>query len=67
MSSDDGHRFKLENDEATHWAKVMGAEVTGVDLSKPLSATSADELAKAFLDTSVAVWRDQKSATSALS
>jgi taurine dioxygenase len=36
-----------------------GAEVLGVDLGKPLNATSADPLRRAFADRAVLIFRDQ--------
>lgn len=44
----------------TPLSKVMGAEVAGVDLTKPLSANERDELNKAFLDHLVLCVRDQR-------
>ena len=44
----------------TPLSNVMGAEVTGVDLNGPLSATERDQLAKAFLDHLLLCVRDQR-------
>lgn len=44
----------------TPLSNVMGAEVTGVDLSKPLSASERDELYQAFLSHLLLCVRDQR-------
>ena len=44
----------------TALSNVMGAEVTGVDLSKPLSASERDELYQAFLNHLLLCVRDQR-------
>jgi len=44
----------------TPLSNVMGAEVTGVDLSQPLSATDRDQLYQAFLDHLLICVRDQR-------
>ena len=44
----------------TPLSKVMGAEVTGVDLTRPLSAADRDQLYKAFLDHLLVCVRDQR-------
>src|SRR5947209_9720106 len=41
-------------------SNVMGAEVTGVDLAKPLSASERDELYQAFLRHLLLCVRDQR-------
>jgi taurine dioxygenase len=41
-------------------SNVMGAEVTGVDLSKPLSKSDRDQLYQAFLDHLILCVRDQR-------
>ena len=43
----------------TPLSDVMGAEVTGVDLSKPLGAAERDELYRAFVDHLLLCVRDQ--------
>ena len=44
----------------TPLSNVMGAEVRGVDLSKPLTASERDELYQAFLDHLLLCVRDQR-------
>ena len=44
----------------TPLSNVMGAEVSGVDLSKPLSASERDELYQAFLNHLLLCVRDQR-------
>lgn len=44
----------------TPLSNVMGAEVTGVDLSEPLSAADRDRLYQAFLDHLLLCVRDQR-------
>ena len=44
----------------TPLSNVMGAEVSGVDLSKPLTASERDELYQAFLDHLLLCVRDQR-------
>ena len=38
----------------------IGAQVSGVDLSRPLSSAQRSDLQQAFLDWSVLVFRDQQ-------
>jgi taurine dioxygenase len=40
--------------------KHLGAEISGVDLSKELDAETFEQIAKAFFDNEVAFFRDQK-------
>ncbi|HEX4329807.1 MAG TPA: TauD/TfdA family dioxygenase [Burkholderiales bacterium] len=44
----------------TRMGKHCGAEISGVDLSKPLSDAQFEEVSKAFFDNEVVVFRDQK-------
>ena len=40
-------------------APALGAEISGVDLSRPLSADSVDRIRRAFVDHGVIFFRDQ--------
>ena len=46
--------------QITPLSKVMGAEVTGVDLNQPLSAANREQLYEAFVDHLVLCVRDQR-------
>jgi taurine dioxygenase len=44
----------------TRLGRALGAEISGVDLSRPLSEDAFAEVAKAFFDHEVVVFREQK-------
>ncbi|HEX9809906.1 MAG TPA: TauD/TfdA family dioxygenase, partial [Alphaproteobacteria bacterium] len=45
--------------KVTPLSPVLGAEVTGIDLSEPLARATVDEIYRRFLDHQVLVFRNQ--------
>ncbi len=54
------HRTHYENFELTPLTPHIGAEIRGVDLSKPLTESQDQEVREAFRDWMVLVFRDQE-------
>jgi alpha-ketoglutarate-dependent taurine dioxygenase len=68
LSSKDGPRYRHVVDESTPYetigvdklTPIIGAEIDGVDLAKPLSNRTVDEIHRALAENIVIFFRDQQ-------
>src|ERR1043165_8557967 len=68
LSSKDGPRYRHASDDAAPYetigvdklTPIIGAEISGVDLAKPLSNRERDEIHRALAENLVIFFRDQQ-------